>query len=747
MVTSEDLEARTHDSALDELPVTGKGYYVLPEDAPSSLPFARAPLMPNSPGYLPFTLPPPPERDTALQLKDHGHAAVPAKVALCFGANGRTLVLDVFVDGSKVRFVNVYAPVTRSETNTYFKELHDNLVEPVPHVVLGDFNCVVDSTRDVRGPGQGGSTYHAKELVKILRHLRLTDAWVHVHGNEFAPTRTSRTTASRLDRAYVPERLVGSIASCEVLTLPDGLADRTDHLPLVTTVRGTPGPHARNEAWRLDPALIKDRTSALRISAFLEETIEATPCTSPAVWDDLKARWRAFLQEEEVQRPDGSLISDPTEIEAEFHDYFEAVFHEPHYWGPPPEATLMASLCSRLPRLAEDEGTVLCGAATEEELRIAIRAMPPNSAPGTDGLTASFYTTFFDVLCAPLLAVVNMVLQRHTKPDSFSVGRIALILKDGAPPRELSSWRPISLLNVDYKIVASILNTRLRTFLPDLIAPHQACAVPGRSMFANLTATRDVFEYAAQKRVTGAFLSLDQAKAFDRVRHMWLFEVLRRFGLPREFVAVVELLYSDLRSCVAVNGRTTAFFRYTRGIRQGCPLGPTLFVLSIEPLLTTLASDERIRGLPMTGTEEIRVLAFADDISLFLKDVRSLDRFRGVFQLYAEASGAKLNERKSRALLFGTFPAEAIGDIEPVSTVKVLGVYFSREGVDVSTWARVVDRAARLAERAALFNLTLREKAVATKTSVLALASYVSRVTVMPARVATRLGMLANDLL
>ncbi|XP_075723842.1 uncharacterized protein LOC142765923 [Rhipicephalus microplus] len=166
-----------------------------------------------------------------------------------FGANGRTLVLDVFVDGSKVRFVNVYAPVTRSDTNPYFKELHGYLLEPAPHVVLGDFNCVVDSTRDVRGPGQGGSTYHAKELVKILRNLRLTDEWVHVHGNEFVPTRTSRTTASRLDRAYVPERLVNSIMACEVLALPEGLSERTDHLPLVTTVRGTPGRHLSNEAW------------------------------------------------------------------------------------------------------------------------------------------------------------------------------------------------------------------------------------------------------------------------------------------------------------------------------------------------------------------------------------------------------------------------------------------------------------------------------------------------------------------
>ncbi|XP_037520637.1 uncharacterized protein LOC119397279 [Rhipicephalus sanguineus] len=117
-----------------------------------------------------------------------------------FGANGHTLFLDVLIDGRRFRFVNVYAPVTRTDTNNYFRELHDCLQEPLPYVLLGDFNCVVDSMRDVRGPGRGGSTYHARELVKMLRHLRLTDAWVHLHNDEFGPTRSSRTTDSRLDR-------------------------------------------------------------------------------------------------------------------------------------------------------------------------------------------------------------------------------------------------------------------------------------------------------------------------------------------------------------------------------------------------------------------------------------------------------------------------------------------------------------------------------------------------------------------
>ncbi|XP_075723836.1 uncharacterized protein LOC142765917 [Rhipicephalus microplus] len=268
--------------------------------------------------------------------------------------------------------------------------------------------------------------------------------------------------------------------------------------------------------------------------------------------------------------------------------------------------------------------------------------------------------TFFDVLGDPLLNVVNTVIGKRVKPASFGAGRIVLILKDGAPSHDPSSWRPITLLNVDYKIVASILNSRLKIFLPDMIAPHQSCAVPGRSMYANLTLTRDVFKFASCKCIAGVFLSLDQAKAFDR-------------------------------------------------------------------------------GLHLTGLEELKILAFADDISLFLRDARSLARFRQVFSAYAAASGATLNEAKSKALLFGPFPTEVIEPIEAVSTVKVLGVLFTCERVAASTWSRVLSRAQLLIERAKLHELTLRDKAIAVKTSARALASHVSRIAIMPSRIASAL--------
>ncbi|KAH6933864.1 hypothetical protein HPB50_018619 [Hyalomma asiaticum] len=215
-----------------------------------------------------------------------------------FGAGGRMIMLDVYIEGKRVRFINLYAPVTRSDTNSFFKDLHQLLLEPLPHVLLSDFNCVVDSQRDVRGPGQGSSTYQAKELVKILRHLSLTDVWVHLHNDHFGPTRLSKTSASRIDRTYLPDYLLASVVECEVVDLPGNLSGKSDHLPLATTVRGSPGFSSRNLGWRLDPSQLHDEVCVQRVRGSIQESLENVPSLTPHVWDTLKEGWKMLLQEE-----------------------------------------------------------------------------------------------------------------------------------------------------------------------------------------------------------------------------------------------------------------------------------------------------------------------------------------------------------------------------------------------------------------------------------------------------------------
>ncbi|KAH7935801.1 hypothetical protein HPB52_013702 [Rhipicephalus sanguineus] len=624
--------------------------------------------------------------------------------AFCtFGVNGRTLLLDIFINAKRCRFVNVYAPAKRADTNSFFQALRPYLSEPLPHVILGDFNCVIDSQRDVRGPGRGASTYHARELRTVLTHFSLTDAWLHTRGDVFVPTRTSQLSASRLDRTYLPDLLLPSVVACEVLSPPADLASRSHHLPLATTLSGSPGASRSDQGWRLDAALLQDEESVERIRKRLRASVATAPGMTPRTWDALKVEWKAILQEEgrerkrritarinetlrririvkgaetltlcmqnylitleaeyirllqqraarppggwgkapnqadenlnevcsngsvritRVKRPDGSLATDPDEITEIFRDHFAAVFRSAEPDGGPSDMRSTEEVCRNLVRLSEEEVALLDNEVPAEEVFTTIKSMPPNSAPGTDGLTANFYATFFDDLEGPLLEMINMVVTRQTKPKSFGEGRIALLLKEGAPQEEPSAWRPISLLNVDYKIVASLLNSRLKLLLPNIISPQQACAVPGRSMFANLTTTRDVRE-----------------------------------------------------------------------------------------------------------------------------DPPSLQKFWITFASYAEVSGAELNKGKCKALLYGKFPHETLGDLEIVDVVKVLGLYFCCGVVAETTWKRAIERARAAVARLSFKDLTLREKAVAAKTTICAFAYYASRIAVMPTKTASQVTKMLGSFL
>ncbi|KAL1481665.1 hypothetical protein MTO96_034289, partial [Rhipicephalus appendiculatus] len=316
-----------------------------------------------------------------------------------------------------------------------------------------------------------------------LRHLLLSDAWVYLHNDLFKPTRT----ASRIDRIYLPDFLLTSLEECEVVEPPDGLKSKTDHSPVVATIRGSPNRFRDPKSWRIDACLLGDEVSTGRIMERLQASLARFGPINPEGWDRLKDEWRTILQEEgkarqrwltdqrnellrrmriikaadsltscmrdylesletlynrllqersrssvkthnsptettevelheirgngsnkisEAKRPDGTTTDDPSEIRAIFRDHFMALFQEsdPSAAGPAPRQ--IGDLCRGLRRLDEEEYSTLGGEASLDELRCAIRNMPPNSAPGTHGLTAGvFYSTFFETLGGPLLAL------------------------------------------------------------------------------------------------------------------------------------------------------------------------------------------------------------------------------------------------------------------------------------------------------------------------------------------------------
>ena len=190
--------------------------------------------------------------------------------------------------------------------------------------------------------------------------------------------------------------------------------------------------------------------------------------------------------------------------------------------------------------LTDHERDLCEGLFTKDELFAALQGLQTGKAPGSDGLPTEFFVTFWEDLCDPLLSVLNESFGAGSLADSQYEGLLRLIYKkdDRRLPK---NWRPISLLNTDYKLASKIITERLKTVMGSIMHQDQTCGVVGRSIFSNLHLVRDTLDFIDKTNEPAILLTLDQEKAFDRVDHEFMLSVLRKFGFGPSFCGWVEL--------------------------------------------------------------------------------------------------------------------------------------------------------------------------------------------------------------
>ena len=337
------------------------------------------------------------------------------------------------------------------------------------------------------------------------------------------------------------------------------------------------------------------------------------------------------------------------------------------------------------------EQSALCeGHLTLDEVRAALLGMARNKSPGSDRLPMEFYLSFWDVLGPDLVEVFNASFDTGLLPLSQRSALISLIFKKG--DRLLhKNWRPISLLNVDYKLCARTLAGRLLKVLHFVIHQDQTCSVHGRFIGENVALLCDISGLANQENLQAAILSLDQEKAFDHVDWGFLQSTFHHMGFGPSFVAWVDLLYSQIRSSVLINGYTSPPFRPTRGVWQGCPLSPLLYVISIEVLAANLRAHPDIVGLrlPHFPNPLPALSLYADDTSVIVTSDASI---RAVFSTYAtfeQGAGSKLNLLKCEGLWLGAWKGRTVTPVDIQWTsekIKILGVFIGNSLLDHENW-------------------------------------------------------------
>ena len=290
---------------------------------------------------------------------------------------------------------------------------------------------------------------------------------------------------------------------------------------------------------------------------------------------------------------------------------------------------------------------------TEGELLNIIKSLPNNKTPGEDGLPAEFYKVFWLDIKSLLLNSYNYSFEQGSLSITQRRGVLCLIPKK-TNPLKLKNWRPISLLNQDYKILSKLVAERIKPCLHELIDPDQSGFLKGRYIGQNIISILDILHYTENEQIPGGLISIDFEKAFDKLEWSFIRKCLEFFHFPDNIKKWINIIYENIQSCVSNNGWQSDYFTLQRGVRQGCPLSPYLFILCAEVLAKSMRDNEEIKGFNI-GTKKFKIKQYADDTQIFSQfNGVSLNAIIETFDNFANASGLLINYDKTEVLRIGS---------------------------------------------------------------------------------------------
>lgn len=293
-----------------------------------------------------------------------------------------------------------------------------------------------------------------------------------------------------------------------------------------------------------------------------------------------------------------------------------------------------------------------------EEVYAALKSIGNLKAPGPDGMPAIFYKEYWDIVCDDVVTEVPKVLGgRSPMPARWSDTTIILIPKV-KKPEHIKDLRPISLCNVIYKLVSKVLANRLKRILSEVVSQSQSAFVSGCLITDNILIAYESTHFLKQKKkgkLGFAAIKLYMNKAYDRVEWRFLRKMMLRLGFHRRWVELVMMCVTSVKYRIRVNGELTEVFVPKRGLRQGDPLSPYLFLLCAEGFSSLLAKAEaegRICGVRVCrGAPPVSHLLFADDSLILCRATEEeAANLKDLLRVYEECSGQVINADKSAVL-------------------------------------------------------------------------------------------------
>ena len=330
--------------------------------------------------------------------------------------------------------------------------------------------------------------------------------------------------------------------------------------------------------------------------------------------------WRKRNQILAIKDPLGEWIHEESAIKEVVRSGFNAIYTTSFVAG----SRDAPGLSQWQARLTNEEKESIGGVASEEEIKSALWSLKAFKAPGPDGLHAGFFHRFWLIVSKSIVDVVKKVFEEKAVPEYLNRTLIALIPKIQSL-ETLNNYRPISLCNTMYKIITKIIVARLRSFLDKIISPLQMPFVPGRKGIDNVIIVQEIIHTLSRKkgRVGYMAIKIDLEKAYDKLEWSFIRDMLIRANLPVDLIDIIMSCISTVSTSILFNGEALDPIYPSRGIRQGDPLSPYLFIICMEFLGQLI--EEKCNAklwLPVKascGGPAFSHLFFADDLVLFAK--------------------------------------------------------------------------------------------------------------------------------
>ena len=412
----------------------------------------------------------------------------------------------------------------------------------------------------------------------------------------------------------------------------------------------------------------------------------------------------------EIIDMDGNLIKDKTEIATSFKDFYQDLYSEETA-----DNDVQKTYLKHCKKLDDEDRDFIDADININDLKKALNDMNENASPGPNGLTVKFYKTFFNDLSPLLEQLLVSSFEKEGISDNLNKAYITLIPKDSGPKNELKNYRPISLLNIEYKMITKALTNKASPFLNSIIDEDQACAIKDRTIISHNHKIRDLISLTNDKEYRNVILSIDQAKAFDRVSHSWLMKVLENYNFGPNFIKWIKILYKNQTSHILVNHTLSDAIKLGRGVRQGDSLSMMLYILSLEPLLESIRQDTDITGIQIPNDKTQKLIAYADDTNFFPNNYYSINKIISHFKIFGKASGTKININKSKIMGLGTWNYfKELEGIEWVNQIKIFGLTYEnkKNQKNIKFWKNILEKINKLSEIYFLKDATIFGRAI-----------------------------------